>query len=470
MFPEGKHILLIETAARQDETAVVLRGLGLQVTTVSDVPSALERSAREEFDLAIVGAGLSGEGESAVLARLRATSMIPSLVLLADPGNLEGAVRSLTLGADDYLLRPVTAAEVRARIGRLLKWQDLDARAVHLQKEMSRKYLVGNLVSRSPGMRLVRDQILQVASARSNILILGESGVGKELVAKAIHYNSPRREAPFIAINCSAIPVTLIESELFGHERGAFTGAVERRKGKFELAHSGTIFLDEIGDMDLQTQSKLLRVLEEREFMRVGGGREVRVDVRVLAATNSDLEEMVARRAFREDLYFRLKVIAIRVPPLRERVEDIPDLARAFIRQICRENGLSIKTLTPKAVRMLRRYSWPGNARELKNILESTIIIRPGDRIKSTDLPAVVTGGDKAIPGVRPTVGATLKEMERALIRHTLLSHAGNRTRAARALDIGVRTLQRKMRIYAIRVPYVRAPRSNGAPSRGVVS
>ncbi len=460
MLPEGKQVLLIDMASRAAESARTLRALGLQVTVATDPSAALERAARDEFDLALVGAGIAGEGETGLIARLRASSSIPSIVLLADPDEVRQATRGLSQGADDYLLRPIDGAEVRARIGRILVWQDLDARVLHLQKELSRKYILGNLVSRSEGMRRVRDQILQVAPARSNVLILGESGVGKELVAKAIHYNSPRREAPFIAINCSAIPVTLIESDLFGHERGAFTGAVERRKGKFELAHGGTIFLDEIGEMDLQTQAKLLRVLEEREFMRVGGGREVRVDVRVLAATNTDLEEMVARRAFREDLYFRLKVITIRVPPLRERVEDIPDLARAFVQQICRENGIFLKTLTPKAIRTLRCYAWPGNARELKNVLESTIITRPGDRIRSIDLPASVHGEEHAAPGYRPRVGVSLKEVERSLIRRTLVHHGGNRTHAARALRIGVRTLQRKMKVYAIKVPFTRARRA----------
>src|SRR6266581_580301 len=289
----GKQILLIDPAQRF-EVELMLRGLGMDVRSVATPAAALDLAAREDFDMALLDSSL------------------------------------VEHGADDYLVRPLEKAEVRSRLERILEWRHAGDRAIHFQNELSRKYLVGNLVSRSAGMRRVRDQILQVAAARSTVLILGESGVGKELVAKAIHYNSPRRDAPFIALNCSAIPVTLIESELFGHERGAFTGAIQRRKGKFELAHGGTIFLDEIGEMDLQTQSKLLRVLEEREFMRVGGGRTVRVDVRVLAATNSDLEALIARRRFREDLYFRLKVIAIKVPPLRERVEDIPDLARIF--------------------------------------------------------------------------------------------------------------------------------------------
>ena len=460
MLPEGKQILLVDSATEAGETLALLRGMGLRVTHVTDPTAALEGAAREEFDLMMLGVGLAGDGLSDLLLRFRQMRTLPAIVLLARSDEIQHAIRRLPDGADDYLLKPLTEAEVSARVGRILVWRELDERVGHLQKELSRKYLLGNLVARSEGMKRVRDQVLQVAAARSTVLILGESGVGKELVAKAIHYNSTRREAPFIAINCSAIPVTLIESELFGHERGAFTGAVERRKGKFELADRGTLFLDEIGEMDLQTQSKLLRVLEEREFMRVGGGREVRVDVRVLAATNSDLEGMVRRRAFREDLYFRLKVISIQVPPLRDRFEDLPDLSRLFLQQICRDNAMSHKRMTPKAVRVLQRYAWPGNVRELKNVLESTIITKAGEVIRSSDFPAAVRGRGTLPPRARPRFGSSLEEAERDLIRSTLRHLGGNRTHAARALRIGVRTLQRKLKTYAIRIPSKRRRRA----------
>jgi DNA-binding NtrC family response regulator len=452
-FPEGKQVLLVDEAGRAAEAMAALRTLGLHVSAAPDAAAALDLVSREEFDMAIVGVSRTTAGGEDLIARLRVASSIPSILVLATRDEVAQAMHALGHGADDYLIAPLDRAEVRARVGRILMWQELDDRVLHLQKELTRKYVLGNLVSRSEGMRRVRDQILQVASARSTVLILGESGVGKELVAKAIHFNSPRRDAPFVALNCSAIPVNLIESELFGHERGAFTGAFGRQKGKFELAHGGTLFLDEIGDMDLKTQAKVLRVLEEREFMRVGGGREIRVDVRVLAATNTDLGGLIARRQFREDLYFRLKVIAIQVPPLRSRVEDIPDLARTFLDQICRDNGLPAKRLTAKAVRALQRYTWPGNVRELKNVLESTAITRPGDRMRSSDLPAALREGASLAPvAPRPRPGTTLREMERELIRRTLLRQGGNRTHAALSLRIGVRTLQRKIKAYAIRV------------------
>ncbi|HEU4401983.1 MAG TPA: sigma-54 dependent transcriptional regulator [Candidatus Polarisedimenticolia bacterium] len=456
MLPEGKQVLLVERPEQREEIESALRALGLQVNAVGDGAAALDLASREEFDMALVG-GVPGDGGSGgIVARLRAGTSIPSILVLATQGEAREAIRTLGQGADDYLLKPLDTTEVQTRIGRILAAQDQDDRVLHLQKELTRKYLLGNLVSRSEGMKRVRDQILQVAGARSTVLILGESGVGKELVAKAIHYNSPRRDAPFIAINCAAIPANLIESELFGHERGAFTGAFGRQKGKFELAHGGTIFLDEIGEMDQATQAKVLRVLEEREFMRVGGAREIRVNVRVLAATNNDLEAMIARRRFREDLYFRLKVISIGVPPLRERVQDIPDLARLFLGQVCRDNGLPPKKLTAKAIRALQRHAWPGNVRELKNVLESTAITRPEERIRSFDLPAAVRHEDPAGPErLRLRAGATLREMERDIIRRTLRRHAGNRTHAARSLHIGVRTLQRKIKAYRIRVPSV---------------
>ena len=448
----GKQILLIDPVHRH-ETESLMRGLGMDVRAVTGVEAALEAVAREDFDMALVDVGLSGSGADGILARLRQRRSVPSILILTGEESVRRAIKALEHGADDYLVRPLDRGEVVARLGRILEWQHAGDRAVHLQEELSRKYLVGNLVSRSEGMQRVRDQILQVANARSTVLILGESGVGKELVAKAIHYNSPRREAPFIAINCSAIPVNLIESELFGHERGAFTGAVGRQKGKFELADGGTILLDEVGDMDLLTQAKLLRVLEERAFMRVGGGREVRVDVRVVAATNTDLEDLIRRRRFREDLYFRLKVIGIFVPPLRDRREDIPELARVLLDQICRDNGLRPRRLAARATGALLRYAWPGNVRELKNVLESTAITRTGEILRESDLPNRLRAGAPPLSTGGRARGATLREMERDLIRRTLDRHEGNRTHAARALRIGVRTLQRKIQSYGIRMP-----------------
>jgi DNA-binding NtrC family response regulator len=450
MSLEGKHILLVDRDEESAATAGVFRKLGALVVTVPDAGRASRETRRDEFDIALIGCDLGPHGSSEVLRRLTEGARVPSILMLAHPDEVEAAQAALSRGAADYLLKPVASAEVVARVGRLLRWQEHDLRARHLQDELSQRYLVGRVVSRSPGMQRVRQQIVQVAPARSTVLILGESGVGKELVAKAIHYNSPRRSGPFIALNCSAIPETLIESELFGHEKGAFTGAHERQRGKFELAHGGTLLLDEIGEMDLGTQAKLLRVLEEREFMRVGGSRAVRVDVRVLAASNRDLRELASRRRFREDLYFRLNVITIRVPALRGRREDIPELARSLLEQICRDNGLAAKRLGESAVRALVRHAWPGNVRELKNVLESAAIIRPGLVIEADDLPEGFRGDPAGDDEADLPVELSLGGMEREAIRRALARHGGNRTRAARALGIGLRTLQRKIRLYGL--------------------
>jgi DNA-binding NtrC family response regulator len=447
---EGKHFLVVERPEEAAETPALLRRLGARVSVANDAAGASLLARREEFDLAFVALGLGQPLADEVLRRLKDGARIPSILMLARPDEAAGAVRALSHGAADYLLKPMAAEEIRARIFRLLRWHDDDARTRHLQDEMSQRYLVGRLVSRSLGMQRVRQQIVQVAPARSTVLILGESGVGKELVAKAIHYNSPRRAGPFIALNCSAIPSTLIESELFGHEKGAFTGAVERQRGKFELAHGGTILLDEIGEMDLATQAKLLRVLEEREFMRVGGSRRVRVDVRLLAASNRDLRALIERGQFREDLYFRLNVITIRVPPLRGRREDLPELAQALLEQVCRDNGLAPRRLGESVLRAIGHYRWPGNVRELKNVLESAAITRPGAVVESSDLPDAIRG--LAQEEEAPATGdLSLEGMERDLLRRTLLRFDGNRTRAARVLGIGVRTLQRKIQRYSLR-------------------
>jgi DNA-binding NtrC family response regulator len=450
MSLEGKQVLLVDRPTELEASLDLLRRFGIRVSVATDAPAAIELARREEFDMAMLGIGLGGRIAEDLLSRLAEGNRLPAILMLARPEEARRAIRALGQGASDYLLKPLEPDEVRARVERLLGWQEQDARTRHLQHEVGRRYLLQNVVSRSPGMQRVRDQVLQVAPARTTVLIQGESGVGKELVAKAIHYNSPRRSHPFVAINCSAIPVTLIESELFGHERGAFTGAVERQRGKFELAHGGTILLDEIGEMDLQTQARLLRVLEEREFMRVGGSRPVRVDVRVLAASNRQLKDLTAAGRFREDLYYRLNVITIRVPPLRHRTEDIPELAGALLDQICRDNGLPPKQIGDGALAAFLRYPWPGNVRELKNVLESTAITRPGPQVDASDLPDSIRGVLVEEAETGASVGTSLRDMERDLIRRTLHHHGGNRVRTARALGIGVRTLQRKLRLYGI--------------------
>jgi DNA-binding NtrC family response regulator len=304
-------------------------------------------------------------------------------------------------------------------------------------------------------MEAVYNRVLLLAPARTTVLIVGESGAGKELIARSLHYNSNRRDQPFIAINCAAVTETLIESELFGHQKGAFTGAVETVLGKFELADAGTLFLDEVGAMGLATQVRLLRVLEQGEFMRVGGTKTLRVDVRVLAATNTDLDDQVSRGEFRKDLLYRLRVATVEVPPLRSRRDDIPVLARTFVRQLCEENGIAPKDIALDTVAALVEHDWPGNVRELKNLLESLVVTVPDAILLPEHLPDSVRGQRPAVRPPAMPVGTTLSEMERVLIENTLRQLKGNRTRAARMLGIGVRTLQRKIKEHGIEIEYV---------------
>ena len=451
MSPESarKRVLVLETdPGHAERLRALLTRAGLTPTLTTDPRQTLELFRRTHPDAVVLDAARVERDQ--LLGALRRDGTTTPILLVADPAGLAEAVRLLRDGADDYMVRPVDAFELRARLSRLVERHDLDSRLALLQDEVSKSYGVKNLVSHSPAMRSVVDRILRVAPLKATVLVFGESGVGKELVARAIHFNSPRRSFPFLAINCAAIPANLIESELFGHERGAFTGAHTRARGKFEIADRGTLFLDEIGETDLATQVKLLRVLEEKEFMRVGGDTSVRVDVRVIAATNADLESMVQRGTFRRDLYYRLKVVTIHVPPLRDRRADLPELIEGFLDELSRSNAVPRKPVAPEVLEALSAYDWPGNVRELKNVLESVLVASPGEHVRLEDLPPSIARA--VMPPLRPTVapGTTLESMERELIRATLESAGGNRTHSAELLGIGVRTLQRKIRSYGL--------------------
>jgi DNA-binding NtrC family response regulator len=451
--PEARRILVLDPDEESGSEALRALGRdGFQVTAVLTLKRGLALIARQEYDLVVVALGVAGLTTRRLLGRIRESAPRVPLLVLVQAGCTDQAVRALKGGAEDYLTKPVDPYDLKSRVGRILERKDLADRLTHLQTALTQRYALNSIVQHSAAMKGVVQRISQVAPASSTVLILGESGVGKELVAKAIHFNSPRRHRPFLAINCSAIPADLIESELFGHERGAFTGAVERVRGKFEVAEGGTIFLDEVGEMDPQTQVKLLRVLEEREFMRLGGSRNIRIDVRVLAATNASLQQKIRQGRFREDLYFRLQVITLQVPPLRERAADLSELVRLFLETLSRTNDVPIPEISPEALFLLRSYPWPGNVRELKNLLESLVVTLPGQRIQAVDLPPAIRGEqvlEAILPGVE--AGMTLREMERELIQKTLANTEGNRTRAARILEIGVRTLQRKIREYGLR-------------------
>ncbi|MBP7146297.1 MAG: sigma-54-dependent Fis family transcriptional regulator [Acidobacteria bacterium] len=422
--------------------------LGHRSTLVSDVHRLREVILPGSVDVVLLDVEQLGNEPRDVLRLASPAEDGPAVVLIADSADPHRAYDLLSEGATDVIHRPPHSGELSLRIARAVEARDLGLHLASLEDEITersrRSFMDRIVVARSPAMRSLADTIERVARMKTTVLVTGESGVGKELVARTIHFRSPRLDGPFIALNCAALPHHLIESELFGHERGAFTGAISRRAGKFELAHRGTLFLDEIGETDPSTQAKLLRVLEVQEFMRVGGSHPVRVDVRLVAATNADLERLVAEGRFRGDLLYRLKVVTLRVPPLRERREDIPDLVETFLLQICRDNHLRPRQLTPEAFDALCRYPWPGNVRELLNALEAVVVASPGETIGLEHLPPNIQAGGVAPAGrAVPANGPSLRELEAETIRATLQAVGGSRTRAARMLGIGVRTLRR---------------------------
>ncbi|MFQ5669555.1 MAG: sigma 54-interacting transcriptional regulator [Acidobacteriota bacterium] len=412
------------------------------------------RSARQLFthldsmpvDLVLLDQGFPEPPGMELLLMLRDRMAPPPVIMLADPAEPQSICECLRRGADDCVVRPFRGEELRARVDHTLERAAMEHRVRNFQTLAPATPLI---IQDSPAMRRALHLVARIAPTRSTVLILGESGVGKELFARAIHRQSPRIHGPWIPLNCSAIPESIIESELFGHERGAFTGAISQTKGKFELADGGTVFLDEVGEMNRSSQAKLLRILEERETMRVGGSRPVRIDVRVLAATNSDLQAKMRTKEFREDLFFRLNVVSIRVPALRERREDIPHLADHFLGKSIRTNCAPLRRFHPQVLDLFLSYSWPGNVRELKNLIENLVLTVPTTEIAADDLPTVMRHPRAAppAPGVlRP--GMAIHEAEKELIRRTLVHVRGNRAQAAGLLQIGVRTLQRKIRRY----------------------
>ncbi len=402
--------------------------------------------------------GLDGLG---FLQEARKRGHDVAVLLVTAFGSIESAVEAMRVGADDYLTKPVDLYELRKKVTTHLERRQLKEKVDELSQQLDKRYGFESIIGRASKMEALFEQMRLVAPTRSNVLIIGESGTGKELVANAIHRASPRRDERFLAINCGAIPSDILESELFGHERGSFTGAIGRKIGKFELAHKGTLFLDEISELYPELQVKLLRVLEDRKIMRVGGSELFDVDFRLIAATNKDLEKEVAGSRFREDLYYRLKVVTLYIPPLRERPEDIPLIAEHFLRLFCKEHGRDPKRLSNRALDALRAYAWPGNVRELKNSMESVVVFHRGGEVTASDLPREIraaTGIEEAHEASTEAESAphrsasdgehTMADIEREAILATLQKTGGRRAEAAKLLDIGLRTLQRKLKEY----------------------
>ncbi len=453
-MPAYPPVLVIDDESGSREAmALALEKAGLTVRAFDDARAALDYLDHQpRAGLAICDLKMPDLDGLGFLAAVRGRGLDLPVVLVTAYGTIESAVQAMQVGADDYLTKPIELYELRGRVMHLLENRRLKEEVSSLRQQLDKRYGFESIVGRSAAMERLFEQMQLVAGTRSSVLITGESGTGKELVANALHHASPRRDERFLAINCGAIPQDILESELFGHERGSFTGAVSRKIGKFELAHRGTLFLDEISELYPELQVKLLRVLEERRIMRVGGSESIEVDFRLIAATNRDLEEEVARGRFREDLYYRLKVVTLRIPPLRERREDIPLLAEHFLARFCAEHGRPPKRLTAAAAGALAQARWPGNVRELKNAIESLVIFHAGESIELDDLPAELRRRDELGPPAgriqTPGIVRSMEDIERQAILETLELHGGHRARTAEALGIGLRTLQRKLKEY----------------------
>ncbi|MCL4219541.1 MAG: sigma-54 dependent transcriptional regulator, partial [Candidatus Hydrogenedentes bacterium] len=384
-----------------------------------------------------------------VLRWVKQNSPDTHCIIMTAYGTVETAVTALKDGADDYIMKPFAPDELEMAIARAIERDRLTRENQYLRAEVNRGFDVGTMVGESQVIKRVYSEIEKVASSRATVLIRGESGTGKELVARAIHYSGVRRENPFIKVNCAALSAGLLESELFGHEKGSFTGAHDRKIGRFELADSGTLLLDEISEISTELQPKLLRALQEREFERVGGTTPIKVDTRIICTSNRDLEQAVQQGEFREDLFFRLNVIPIKLPPLRERKEDLPALMDFFLRRFLQENGRDIAGFSPEVYPLFRAYDWPGNIRELQNVIERAVVLS-SERVLTPDHFSL--GAQGALRGGNGDggmqVGLTVGEAERRLIMKTLEHCNQNRTHAAKMLDISVRTLRNKLKEY----------------------
>ncbi len=432
------------------------------VYLADDAPAAMELLEQEQFDVLLTDFRLPNEDGMKLITRAKSLSKPPVCILMTAYGSEEVAVEAMKRGADDYIAKGrLQIDELEMRIARSLRRQKLEVENVSLKQQLDKKFGIENIVGDSPAMQQIFDVVRQVASTKVTVLIQGESGTGKELIAKAIHQLSPRAKGPLVTVHCAALSSNLLESELFGHEKGAFTGAHERRTGRFEQAQGGTLFLDEIGEIDATLQVKLLRFLGERTFERVGSNKTLTADVRLIAATNRNLAELVKAGEFREDLFFRLNVIPITLPPLRQRAGDIPLLARGFLREFAREHDKPVREFAAEALDGLVKYRWPGNVRELRSEMERAVVLCLSDRIELRDLSAHLrerTDGATPAPSTStpaPSASAllaqdhlTVQEAEKQLIIRALKETKGNRSEAAKSIGISRRTLHRKLHTY----------------------
>jgi two-component system nitrogen regulation response regulator NtrX len=451
-------LVVDDEAGVRSSLAGILGDEGYVVETVDSGEACLAALEARRYDLLLLDVWLPKMDGLETLSRVRTLDPELPVVVISGHGSIESAVKAVRLGARDFVEKPLSLEKTLLVVKNALRQQRLEVENRALKEQVEHRWV---MVGDSPALRVLRADIAQAAPSNGRVLIFGENGTGKELVARNIHFQSLRAQGPFVEVNCAAIPEELIESELFGHTRGAFTGALTAKKGKFEVADGGTLFLDEVGDMTLRTQAKVLRVLQEQTVEPVGGTASITVDVRVIAATNKNLEDEIRHGRFREDLYFRLNVIPFHVPPLRERREDIAPLARHFIAEISGEYGRRPKDLAPEALELLAGLPWPGNVRELRNIIERLVIMTPGDRIEARHLPAPLlagaVGAAEPVPGSAripiedfPSLAAAREDFEKRYIWKKYQESGGNMSRTAEALQVERSNLYRKMKGYGL--------------------
>src|ERR1700719_313509 len=450
-------VLIIDDEAEIRESLQTLLELeGFAVETAASGEAGLQRIGEHPFDLILLDLTLPGRNGMEVLAEIRAHETGLPVIMITAFGTVENAVRAMQGGAVNFVQKPwdneKLLADVRAAVG----WRRAEEENVQLKRALKQRYNFENIVGKSEPMLKIFDLVAQVATSRSTVLLQGESGTGKEVIAKAVHLNSPRRDRPFVPVNTGSMPTDLLESTLFGHVKGAFTSAIASKKGLFEVADKGTLFLDEIATMGMETQAKILRVLQDRRFMHLGGIQEVQVDVRIIAATNVDLRQLVREGRFREDLFYRLNVISIELPPLRQRKEDIPLLVEHFLQKYSEENERPRRRISTEALRLLVSYSWPGNVRELENTIERAVVLSSDSDIGVDLLPDHIVGRGSAVPTLDANSGATLfgimEDCERRIIIDMLEKCGWNQTEAAERFHVPLSTLNQKIKRLAIEI------------------
>ena len=451
---KGSVLIVDDDPGHRTMLRTLLTGWGYKVDDAEDGHLAVEKVKTSPYDLVLMDIKMVKVSGIEALTSIKAFNPAIPVIMMTAYSSVETAVDALKKGAYDYLTKPLDFDELRLTMERAMDHKHLREENELLKETLGKHFDRKNIIGNSRPMVRLLETVAQVAPSEATVLITGESGTGKELIAGAIHFNSSRKKGPFVKINCAAVTETLLESELFGHEKGAFTGAHRRKEGKFKLAHGGTLFLDEVSEMPLSMQVKLLRVLQEKEFTRVGGEEVIKVDVRVIAATNKDLAEEMNNGRFREDLYYRLNVVVLEVPPLRERGDDIPILAKHFLDIFSKKNNKRLKGFTPQAMDRMLRYQWPGNVRELMNAVERAVVLSRSEYIDVKDLPLAIQGlnhdGNSvevldSIPG-----GVPLEEVEKATIIKTMEETGGNKSEAARRLGITRKTLHKKLRKYGM--------------------